>query len=213
LYMRIGVFGGTFDPVHLGHLILAEQCREQARLEQVWFVPSARPPHKPDLAITSFDRRADMLQLALAGQPTFRVEPLERDRPGPSFTADTLDELHRRDPAAELFLLLGSDCLPDLPSWHEPQRIVERATLLMVARPGFPVWTSNQVAETIGLANVDRVRMLMITMPPIGISSRDLRQRAAEGRSLLYQVPRAVEVYIKEKGLYRQASAARAPGD
>ena len=89
--MRIGVFGGTFDPVHLGHLIMAEQCREQARLDQVWFVPAARPPHKAEANITSFDRRADMIALAIAGTPAFQVKDLEKDRPGPSFTVDTLE--------------------------------------------------------------------------------------------------------------------------
>src|SRR5580700_983123 len=95
---KIAVFGGTFDPVHLGHLIIAEQTREQAKLDQVWFVPSARPPHKLDKPITPFERRAEMLQLALAGQSNFRVEPIEKDRPGPSFTADTLADLHRVHP-------------------------------------------------------------------------------------------------------------------
>ncbi len=91
--MRIGVFGGTFDPVHLGHLILAEQCREQGRLDEVWFVPAARPPHKTEAALTPFAQRVEMLNLAIAGQPAFRVEELEKDRPGLSFTAVTLEEL------------------------------------------------------------------------------------------------------------------------
>jgi nicotinate-nucleotide adenylyltransferase len=201
--MRIGVFGGTFDPVHVGHLIVAEQCREQARLDEVWFVPSARPPHKRDSPLTAFDRRAEMLQLALAGQPRFRLESIERDRPGPSYTADTLDELHTRHPNAELALILGADCLPDLPTWHEPQRIVERATLLVAVRPGFALWSPEQLAQALALPSSEPVRMQIVNVPLIGISSRDLRQRAAEGRSLLYVVPRAVEVYIKEKHLYR----------
>src|SRR5580692_11114015 len=96
--MRIGVFGGTFDPVHFGHLIMAEQCREQAALDQVWFVPSARPPHKVDQPLTPFAQRVEMLALALAGQPAFRVEEIEKDRPGPSYTADTLDDLSRFHP-------------------------------------------------------------------------------------------------------------------
>ena len=91
---RIGIFGGTFDPVHLGHLVVAEQCREQAGLDQVWFVPAARPPHKPAGELTPFHRRVEMLQLASAGQPAFRVEELEKDRAGPSYTVDTLEEIH-----------------------------------------------------------------------------------------------------------------------
>src|SRR5262245_31594023 len=104
--MRIGIFGGTFDPVHLGHLILAENCREQGRLDQVWFIPAAAPPHKLDRAITPFDRRVEMLRLALAGNPAFQVNELEKDRPGPSYTVDTLSELCRQYPGNELFLLI-----------------------------------------------------------------------------------------------------------
>src|SRR5262245_8805646 len=137
--MRIGVFGGAFDPIHFGHLIIAEQCREQAKLDQVWFVPTARPPHKDAQALTPFDRRVEMIRLAVAGNPAFLVEELEKDRPGPSYTADTLNELQRRNPGAELYLILGSDCLPDLPMWHEPKRIIVAAKLLVVARPGWPV--------------------------------------------------------------------------
>src|SRR6202007_3402109 len=99
--MRIGVFGGTFDPVHYGHLILAEQCREQGRLDQVLFVPAARPPHNDREPITPFARRVEMLALAIAGQPAFRIDDLEKDRPGPSYTADTLDEIQHRHPEAE----------------------------------------------------------------------------------------------------------------
>src|SRR5437762_1312049 len=134
--MRIGVFGGTFDPVHLAHLILAEQCREQARLDQVWFVPAARPPHKHEDELTPFERRVEMLQFAVAGQPAFRVEELEKDRPGPSYTVDTLEELRRRHADAEFWLVLGADTLQDLPQWYEPARIARLAGFLVAGRPG-----------------------------------------------------------------------------
>src|SRR4051794_28666517 len=107
--MRIGIFGGTFDPVHQAHLILAEQAREQAQLDQVWFIPAPRPPHKSEGTLTPFDQRVEMLHLAIAGQPAFRVDDLEKDRPGPSYTFETLETIHRRLPEAELCLLLGSD--------------------------------------------------------------------------------------------------------
>ncbi len=201
--MRIGIFGGTFDPVHLGHLIIAEQAREQARLDQVWFVPSARPPHKLEKPITPFDRRAEMLQLAVAGQPNFLVDLIEKERPGPSFTADTLADVHRLRPGNDYCLILGADCLPDFPTWHEPERIVELSTLLVAARPGWPVWTGAQLAAALGLADAGKVRLVPILIPLIEISSRDLRTRASEGRSILYLVPRAVEVYIREKKLYQ----------
>jgi nicotinate-nucleotide adenylyltransferase len=202
--MRIGIFGGTFDPIHYGHLIVAEQAREQAVLDQVWFVPSARPPHKSDRQITAFDRRVAMLSFALAGQEDkFRVETIEQDRPGPSFTADTLDDLAQQHPNTDWFLLLGADSVKDLPIWHEPFRIVDRATILVAARPGFPVWTAAELADHLGI-EPSRVRIQVVEVPQIDIASRDLRRRAAEGRSLLFQLPRSVEVYVREKKLYRE---------
>src|SRR5438445_3780019 len=135
---RVGVFGGTFDPVHLGHLILAEQCREQAGLDQVLFVPSARPPHKQDRTLAPFDRRVEMLQLALAGQPAFQVSTMEAERPGLSYTVETLSVLRAARSDAELFLIIGSDTVADLPQWRDPARIVELAALLIVARPDWP---------------------------------------------------------------------------
>src|SRR5262245_66519570 len=111
--MRVGVFGGAFDPVHYGHLILAEQCREQAALDQVWFVPAARHPFKSDPAGTPFERRTEMLRLAVAGNPSLQVNEIEKDRPGPSFMEDTLAELKRRHQEATLLLLLGITRLPE----------------------------------------------------------------------------------------------------
>src|SRR5215470_13076021 len=105
--MRVGVFGGTFDPVHLGHLILAEQCREQGRLDQVWFLPSAHPPHKLHERLTRFDQRVEMLQLALAGHESFRIEEIEKELPAPGYTVDTVAALHRRHPGDEFLLLTG----------------------------------------------------------------------------------------------------------
>jgi nicotinate-nucleotide adenylyltransferase len=206
---RIGIFGGTFDPVHLGHLNLAEQCREQAGLDQVWFVPAARPPHKQDAPLTPFAQRVEMLALALAGHPAFRIEEMEKDRPGPSYTADTLAELRRRHPDAELFLVLGSDCLPDLPGWRDPGRILDLATLLVVARPHWPVWSTEQLRAALGLAADRPVRLQVVQVPLIDLSSTELRRRVAAGRSLRYLVPRAVECYIENHHLYRHPEAGR----
>jgi nicotinate-nucleotide adenylyltransferase len=201
--MRIGVFGGTFDPIHVGHLIIAEQCREQAQLDRVLFVPSARPPHKLGQPLTPFDRRAEMIRLAIAGNPVFAVEDLEKDRPGPSYTADTLAELHRRDATAELHLILGADCLPDLPTWHEPARIVAQAKLLVVARPGWPSWDAEQLRSALKLAPDMPVQQQTIAVPLLEIASRDLRQRVADGHSIRYFVSNAVAAYVAEKNLYR----------
>ncbi|HEX3150917.1 MAG TPA: nicotinate-nucleotide adenylyltransferase [Gemmataceae bacterium] len=204
--MRVGIFGGTFDPVHYGHLVVAEQAREQAELDQVWFVPSARPPHKLDAPITAFDRRADMLTLALAGhEDKFRVESLEKDRPGPSFTADTLDVLHTAHRKNDWFLILGADSVRDLPTWHDPLRVVDRATIVAAGRPGYTNWSAADLAAALAI-EAKRVRLMTVEIPLIEIASRDLRRRAADGRSLLFQVPHAVGVYINEKKLYRTAS-------
>src|SRR5258707_51901 len=149
--MRIGVFGGAFDPVHYGHLILAEQCREQARLDEVWFVPAARHPFKADSAAAPFDRPAEMGRPAIAGHPAFRGDEVEKGRPGLSSTAAPLDELHRQHWADELLLLVGSDTLAELPTWHAPQRIVRAATLVVMERPGHTVASAAELRAAIGL--------------------------------------------------------------
>ena len=204
--MRIGVFGGTFDPVHQGHLILAEQCREQARLDQVWFVPAARPPHKMGQTQTPFARRVDMLSLAIAGQAAFRIEEIENEREGPSFMADTLEILHSRHPDHSLHLVIGSDCLPDLARWYDPQRIVKLAGLVVAGRPNWPFWSAEQIGRSIGLPSEFPVQIQDVEMPQFELASRDLRQRIAEGRSIRFLVPRAVECYIETHGLYRSGS-------
>ena len=204
--MRVGIFGGTFDPLHLGHLILAEQCREQGRLDQLWFVPSPRPPHKSDRTLTRFDQRVEMLQLAIAGQSSFRVEEIEKDRPGPSYTVDTVAELRQRHPAHEFFLLLGSDTLADIHTWYEPARLLALVGLLVMTRPGHPVRTAEQIRASLLLPESTPVRVEQIASPLIDISSRELRARAAAGRSLRYLVPRAVEVFVREKHLYQTAA-------
>jgi nicotinate-nucleotide adenylyltransferase len=201
--MRVGVFGGTFDPVHTGHLILAEQAREQARLDAVWFLPAPRPPHKDEGWISRFEQRVEMLSLAVAGNPAFRVEDMEKERAGPSYTVDTLAELRRRHPGGEFFLLVGSDTLRDLPGWHEPVRLLELVGLVVMQRPGHPVPSAAEFRARLGLPESVPLRLAVVEAPQIDISSRDLRGRAAAGRSLRYFLPRAVEVYIAEKHLYR----------
>ncbi|HEX5270171.1 MAG TPA: nicotinate-nucleotide adenylyltransferase [Gemmataceae bacterium] len=209
--MRIGVFGGTFDPVHLGHLILAEQCREQGRLDEVWFVPAGQPPHKPHQAVSPFRHRAEMLRLATAGHAAFRVNELESERPGPSYTVDTLDELRKAHPTAEWFFLVGSDTLAELHEWRDPAGIVRRAGLLVMARGDERVMSADELRASLGLPEGERLSVEVVATPRIEIASRDLRRRAAEGRSLRYLVPRAVECYIGEKELYRDAAPTPRP--
>jgi nicotinate-nucleotide adenylyltransferase len=201
--MRIGIFGGTFDPIHQGHLIIAEHCREQARLDEVWFMPSARPPHKARPDLTPFDKRSDMIQLAIAGNSQFRVCEIEKERAGPSYTADTLAELRGQRPEVDWHLILGSDCLPDLAGWHEPLRVIAHAKLVVVARPGWPVWTAEQLRKSLRLREDQALELQVVSVPLIEIASRDLRRRVAEGRSVRYMVPAAVAAYIADKGLYK----------
>jgi nicotinate-nucleotide adenylyltransferase len=149
-----------------------------------------------------------MLALAVAGQPPFHVEELEKERPGPSYTVDTLTELHRRRPADEFFLVIGSDTLLDLPHWREPRRILEIAGLLVVVRPGSPLVETADLRGRLGLPPNSPLRLEAVDAPLIDIASHDLRRRAAEGRSLRYLTPRAVEAYIADKRLYRNAGAS-----
>jgi nicotinate-nucleotide adenylyltransferase len=201
--MRIGVFGGTFDPVHLGHLILAEQCREQAQLDEVVFVPAARPPHKLEHELTPFSQRAEMLALAVAGHNAFQIDDLEKDRPGPSYTVDTLEELNRRHRGATLALLLGSDCLPDLVSWRAPARIIELAELVLVERPGWALWPAARLRSSLALDPAVALRHHVVHNPAIEIASRDLRRRVGQGHTIRYLVPRAVEAYVMAHRLYQ----------
>jgi nicotinate-nucleotide adenylyltransferase len=201
--MRVGVFGGTFDPIHVGHLILAEQCREQAQLDQVLFVPALVPPHKQQQTLTAFAQRVEMLALAISGQPAFRVEDLEKDRPGPSYTVDTLTQLTQARPGDDWCFIIGSDSLHDLPLWYQPRRILELATLVVVVRADHPPFSAQAVRDALHLGPDFSLRYQVIDAPLITISSRDIRRRIAEGRSVRYMVPRAVEAYIRDKGLYR----------
>jgi nicotinate-nucleotide adenylyltransferase len=182
---RVGVFGGTFDPVHVGHLAIANAALEELGLDRVYFVPARRSPLKEEGPIASAEDRLAMLTLAIAGEPRFRVSRLEVDRDGPSFTIDTLKALGGE---GELFLILGSDAYADFERWHEPARIRRLATVVLAARPGVP----NAPAG---------VRML--DSPLMDISSRELRARAARGRSLRYLVVEATLRYIEEHRLYR----------
>ena len=201
--MRVGIFGGTFDPIHLGHLILVEQCRDQAKLDQVLFIPAALPPHKQQQALTPFGQRVEMLSLAISGHAAFRIDELEKERTGPSYTVDTLAHLQAQRPGDELYFILGSDSLQDLPMWYQPRRVLELATLIVMVRADWPPFSESQLKEALKLSGDFALRHQVVEAPLITLSSRDIRRRIAEGRSVRYMIPRAVEAYIHEKGLYR----------
>jgi nicotinate-nucleotide adenylyltransferase len=193
---KIGLFGGTFDPVHTGHLLLADAVRGDAGLDKILFVPAAVPPHKPGGPKSGADDRLHMVHLATEGNPGFGVEDLELRRTGASYTVDTLAELQVSGEwkDVEWFLLMGADMLADLPNWKNPDEIIRRAGLLVMERPGFDV----RDRETRFVRNA-----VFVNTPSLGISSTQIRRRIREGKSIRYWVPAAVESFIREKGLYR----------
>ena len=196
--MRIGIYGGTFDPVHAGHLVLAEQAREQLELDEVWWIPCQMSPHKTDRALTPGKTRLEMLQLAVAGHAAFKVLAVEIDRPGPSFTVDTLSQLVAEHPAHQWWLLMGADSLREFGLWREPERIVQMARIAAVNRGHLPPPSTTELHARFD----DRVDL--VTMPGLDISASDLRFRIATGRSVRYLTPRAVDAYITQHGLYRE---------
>ncbi|HVU90129.1 MAG TPA: nicotinate-nucleotide adenylyltransferase [Pirellulales bacterium] len=207
--MRLGLLGGSFDPVHYGHLLLAECCREQCGLDEVWFLPAATPPHKQGRSLTSAAERMEMLELAIGGQATFRVCRAEIDRGGVSYTVDTLASLVEEDTSRQLFFLLGADSLDDLPHWREPARICQLATLVVVGRPGAPAPHYDVLAPIVPPARLEGIRRHQVEMPPLGLSSSDIRQRVAAGQSIRYRTPRAVEAYIQAHKLYGTPEVSR----
>lgn len=201
--MRLGLFGGSFDPIHLGHLLLAECCREQCRLDQVWFLPAAVPPHKQGHRQTPGDARAEMIELAVGGHETFYVNRYELDRGGVSYTVETLRHFRAEQPDWELFLLVGADMLHDLPHWRESGEVCRLATPVAVCRPGESEPDFECFAGLVSRERIDEIRAHQVEMPQVGISSSEIRRRVAQRRSIRYQTPRAVEKYIQTHGLYR----------
>ena len=211
--MRRGIFGGTFDPVHLGHLLLAETCLEQCALDEVGFVPALIPPHKQQHALTSASQRVEMLQLAVSGHRQLTVSTLELDRGGVSYTWETLQAIHEAHPDCELFFLMGADSLHDLPHWREPQRICELALPITVRRVGSAEIDFNPLENIAQPHRIAEMRRCQVEMPLIELSSTNLRQRIAAGQSVRFRLPRAVEKYIETQGLYQDSEETTATSD
>ncbi len=200
--MRLGLFGGTFDPVHYGHLLLAECCREECRLDEVRLLPTAVPPHKRGRPLTAAEPRIEMLELALAGHTAFSVSRYETDRGGVNYTVDTLTHFQEENPGAELFFLMGADMLRDLPGWRKVAEVCRLATIVAVRRPDSGPLDFDCLAQVTKSERIEHFRENQVEMPPIGLSSTEIRRRVGEGLSIRYQTPRAVEEYIREHGLY-----------
>lgn len=200
--MRIGVFGGSFNPVHYGHLLLAETSRESLKLDQLWFVPAAMPPHRRPKLLASAPQRVEMLHLAIGDHPAFEIKTVEIDRGGMSYTVETLEAFQRERPEVEWYLILGADSVHDLPNWHLPQRICELATLACAHRAGREAPDFGRVAHLMSASQLEACRNSTIEMPQIELSSTELRQRVHDGRSIRYRTPRSVERYIATHNLY-----------
>ncbi|TCT27051.1 nicotinate-nucleotide adenylyltransferase [Melghiribacillus thermohalophilus] len=184
---KIGLFGGTFDPPHIGHLIVAEEVREALDLTEIWFIPSHIPPHK-DGAKTSSGHRLNMIKEAIKNNPRFKVDPIELNRGGISYTIDTVTELKKRDPDAEFYFIIGADMVEFLPNWHKVDLLKQLVQFVGVKRYGYDLKRQMSVS--------------IVEIPGIDISSSVIRQRIQEGKGVRYWLPDRVEWYIREHGLY-----------
>lgn len=201
---RIGLMGGTFDPIHYGHLVIAEEVRVALDLAEMLFIPTGQPPHKPGRVITPAEQRLAMLELAIASNPHFTISLIEMDRPGLSYMVDTLRLLRAQMGSdVELSFVIGWDSLEELHTWHDPQGILAQLdTLVAVGRPGYmDEGEYNDTQLETRLPGISQ-RLHVVQAPRFSISSTDLRQRIAQGKPIKYQVPEAVEQYIFTHGLY-----------
>jgi len=204
----VGLLGGTFDPIHYGHLVIAEEVRTALNLAEIVFVPAGNPPHKPERIVTEAQHRLAMLELAIASNPYFSISLVDLERPGPSYTVETLHLLRQQWSArTAIYFIIGGDSLEDLLTWYEPARILVQLTALVaVQRPGYEEAADYRDTLEARLPGIKQ-RLIIVQAPQLDISATDLRRRVAEGRPIKYQTPEAVEHYIIEHGLYRHSQA------
>lgn len=199
----IALMGGTFDPIHNGHLIAARAVCEQLGLDRVVMIPSADPPHKTQVKLTDFEHRLSMVELAVQKEAGICCDDCESKRSGPSYTLDTVVEFRRRlGDGARICWIIGADSLPELESWHRAADLVEACEIVTVCRPGWDKPDLSHFGTTLTPAHVDKLMRAAIQTPSIDISSTDIRRRVAEGRSIRYLVPESVRRYIIQHGLY-----------
>ena len=198
--MDIGVLGGTFDPIHLGHLLVAEEVRTQLGLAEIVFVPASQPQLRANSPVAPAEHRVQMIRLALANKPYCKLSTTEIDRAGPSYSVDTIAEFQGQLGAQdELFFILGWDSLAELPQWREPSRLIKLCRLVAVPRPGYSLPDLNQLEAKIpGLPR----RVILMEKPEIDISATEIRNRVAQGLSIRHLIPESVERYIKQYRLY-----------
>jgi nicotinate-nucleotide adenylyltransferase len=203
LGQRLGILGGTFDPIHHGHLVAAEEAHDQQALDRVFFVPAGAPPHKPVRPISPGHHRLRMVELAIAGKPHFAISRVDLDRSGPCYTVDTLALLRRQwGLGPSLFFIVGADSLAEMATWYQPQRLLELCELVVVERAGSEIDLDQVEGQLPGISE----RLHRVRMPRLQISSSNLRARRRAGRSISYLVPPAVEAYIQEHELYLEGT-------
>ena len=198
--MKLGVLGGTFDPIHNGHLAVADEVRSRLGLSVILFIPAGQPWLKAESLVTAAEHRVAMIRLAIADRDCCRVFMIDIEREGPTYTLDTLAELWKRLGADdEVYFIMGWGSLSELPAWREPQRIIRMCTLVVVPRPGYPQPDVKELEKSVpGISE----KVIILDKPEIDISSSDIRERVARGQSISGLVPKAVEGYIRERGLY-----------
>ncbi len=202
--MREGILGGSFDPIHNAHLHVAREAMKRLSLDRVLFMPASRPPHKKDRALTPGDARLAMVKLAIAGASGFDVSDAELRREGPSYTIDTVSvELSRLGQGWEIFFLVGADQALELDTWYRIGTLVTVCTLVPMTRPGFRLADLDRLSERLPLDVVRRIQASALEIPPMDVSSTEVRRRVKEGKSIDGLVPAAVADYIRERGLYR----------
>lgn len=205
--MNIGILGGTFDPVHLAHLSIADAAMDQAKLERVLFIPAGQPRLKQAEPSASVDQRLEMVRLAIQDHPGFDICDIEAHRPGPTYTVDTLVELSAKlGPTANLYFILGMDVLGQLDRWKDPEQVLELCRLLVLDRPGEQDFNWARFYEKVSAA---QGRVQVVTAPLVDVSATELRRQAAAGEPLAGQVPNAVAVYIRQQGLYQTEREGR----
>jgi nicotinate-nucleotide adenylyltransferase len=199
--MKFGLLGGTFDPIHIGHLVIAEEVRLRLALDEVLFIPAGNPWLKSDRIITPGEHRLEMVNLAISSHPYFKALDSELKRSGPSYSVDTVSALREGlGTDVELYLIIGYDDLSQLPLWKEPARLVEMCHIVGVKRPGYTELDWHPLEQAVGDISS---RVMLLDVPQLDVSSTQIRQRVATGLSIRYLVPEAVERYILEHGLYR----------
>ena len=202
--MREGILGGSFDPIHNGHLHIAVECRRRLALDRVLFIPARVPPHKQDVTLTDAKHRLEMVRRAIVGDPTFAVSDVEIRRTGPSYTVDTVAaELERLGEGAEVFFLMGADQACELHTWHNVEKLARLCTLVPVPRTGSTLDNLDALRANLPDEVVTRMKAAALDVPPVDVSSTDVRRRVRDGEDVSDLVPPAVAAYIREQGLYR----------